>query len=191
LAQVNASFDSFFLRGKPVFYSLTHYYPNPLEVMQEPWIQWQVVLPREIEHKSYNDIRKVAFKALRVLGMNTGLSHLEWFRRSDGSIAISEVAARPPGAQITSMISYANDFDAAEAWARMMIFDKFDPPTRKYAVGTAYLRGQGHGQVKAVSGLDRLYDEIGNLIVEAYVERNNRRQSLGVLPAIPFEIVRP
>ena len=65
--------------------------------MRNPWIQWSVLLPREIDGPQYDDIRQVAFRALDALGMETGLSHLEWFRRKDGSIAISEVAARPPG----------------------------------------------------------------------------------------------
>ena len=166
---IEHSFDTFSLNGQPVFHSLTQYYPNPLEVLGEPWIQWQVVLPREVEDKKYDDIRYVAFKALEVLGMETGLSHLEWFCRPDGSIVISEVAARPPGAQITSMMSYANDFNAVEAWARMMIFGTFDPPKRKYAVGTAYLRGQGRGKVKAVYGLDQVINEVGHLIVESKI----------------------
>ena len=30
----------------------------------------------------------------------TALTHMEWFRRPDGSVAVSEVGARPPGAQL-------------------------------------------------------------------------------------------
>lgn len=160
------SFDTFTLNGKHVFHSLTHYYPNPLEVMQEPWIQWQVVLPKEIDTRQYDDIRHYAFQTLNVLGMQTGFSHLEWFRRKDGSIAISEVAARPPGAQFPTLISRAHDFDALAAWARLMVFGKFDPPKRKYAAGAAYLRGQGQGRVLAIHGLDQLEKEIGHLVTD-------------------------
>lgn len=163
------SFDTFSLAGKPVFHTLTHYYPNPIEVMREPWIQWQVLLPREVDAPEYDDIRDVAFRTLDVLGMHTGLSHLEWFRRTDGSIAVSEVAARPPGAQITTLISRANDFDAVEAWARMMIFEEFTPPQRQYAVGAAYLRGLGHGHVKAVHGLEQVDREVGHLVTDAKI----------------------
>ncbi|MCB9314981.1 MAG: ATP-grasp domain-containing protein [Lewinellaceae bacterium] len=99
------SFDTYSLNGKPVFHSLSHYYPNPLEAMREPWIQWQVLLPREVLAPAYDDIRDAAFKALDCLGMHTGISHMEWFRRPDGSLAISEVAARPPGAQFTTLMS--------------------------------------------------------------------------------------
>lgn len=163
------SFDTFSLDGKPVFHSLSHYYPNPLEAMREPWIQWQVVLPREVDDPKFDDIRREAFRTLEVLGMGTGISHLEWFRRPDGSIAISEVAARPPGAQLLTLMSRACDFDAITAWARMMIFGEFEAPERKYAVGAAYLRGQGKGRVRAVRGLDEVYREVGHLITDTKI----------------------
>ena len=38
-------------------------------------------------------------RALAALGMGTGLSHMEWFLRKDGSPVVSEVGARPPGAK--------------------------------------------------------------------------------------------
>lgn len=160
------SFDTFSLHGKPVFHSLTHYYPNPIEVVRAPWIQWQVILPREIDAPQYDDIRQIAFKTLETLGMTTGLTHLEWFRRKDGSIAISEVAARPPGAQIPTLLSRANDFDAITAWARLMVYEEFRPPQRKYAVGCAYLRGMGSGRVLAVHGLEEVNRQVGHLITD-------------------------
>jgi formate-dependent phosphoribosylglycinamide formyltransferase (GAR transformylase) len=163
------SFDTFSLGGRAVFSSVSHYFPNPIAVMEEPWIQWQVVVPREVDTLAYDDIREVGQRALAVLGMETGLSHLEWFRRPDGSIAVSEVAARPPGAQITTLISRASDFDALEAWARMVIFGAFVVPERKYAVGAAYLRGMGTGLVRAVHGLEQVEQQWGHLITDAKI----------------------
>jgi hypothetical protein len=91
---------------------------------------------------------------------------MEWFRRKDGSVAISEVAARPPGAQITTLVSRANDVDFLRLWANLMVFEQFDPPERKYAVGAAYLRGQGSGRVRAIHGLDQVEREVGPLITD-------------------------
>jgi hypothetical protein len=98
--------------------------------------------------------------------MDTGVSHCEWFRRADGSVAISEIGARPPGAQITTMISRANDIDFVKAWVTLMIHGAFELPTRRYAVGTAYLRGQGAGRVQQVEGLDVVERELGHLICD-------------------------
>jgi len=165
------SFDAVTVRGRPVWHSLTHYAPGPLEVLENPWIQWTVLLPREVDHPRYDDVRAVAARALGALGADTGLSHMEWFRRADGSIAVSEIAARPPGAQFTTLISWAHDVDFYRAWARLVVFERFDPPPRRYAAGIAFLRGQGRGTVRAIHGLDRAQVELGPLVVEVRLPR--------------------
>ena len=161
------SFDSVCRGGRLVWYSSTDYYPGPLEVIEKPWIQWCVVLPREKDRPDVARFRPYAERALQTLGLVDGLSHMEWFRRADGSYAISEVGARPPGAQFTTLISYAHDVDLYAAWARLMIFDEFDPPERRYAAGAAFLRGQGKGRVVAIHGLDEARRVVGELAVEA------------------------
>lgn len=161
------TFDSVLIDGKLVWHSITRYFPTPLQVLKNPWIQWCVLLPREIDHPHFDDIRKVAVSGLHALGLRTGLSHMEWFRRTDGSIAVSEVGARPPGGQVTSLHGFAHDFDIHEAWARLMVFGEFKKQERKFAAGAAFLRGQGQGRVRAVYGLDKIRQELGNLIVEA------------------------
>jgi hypothetical protein len=168
------SFDTVTVAGRPVWHSLTHYRPGPLEVMENPWIQWTVLLPREVDHPRYDDVRHVGFAALDALGMGTGLSHMEWFRRKDGSIAVSEVAARPPGAQFTTLMSYAHDFDLYRAWAPLMVHDRFDPPPRRFAAGIAFLRGQGTGRVRRIHGLERAQQELGHLVAEVRLPRSGQ-----------------
>src|SRR6266566_956861 len=145
--------------------------PTTLEVLRNPWMQWVVLLPRDIGGPEYAGIRQVAPQALKALGLTTGLTHMEWFRRPDGSVAVSEVGARPPGAQITSMLCYAHDFDLYTAWARLMVDGGFDPPERKWSAGTVYLRGQGAGQVIAIHGLDALPPEVASLVVDSRLPR--------------------
>jgi len=171
------SFDSVLLDGHLVWYSISRYMPSPLEVMENPWIQWCVLLPRHIDTPEYATIRDVAFRALTALGMRTGLSHMEWFRRADGSVAVSEVGARPPGAQFTTLLSYAHDLDFYSAWPRLMIFNEFTPPPRVYAAGAAYVRAQGTGRVKQIRGLDQAQRELGHLVVEAKLPRADQSPS--------------
>jgi len=175
------SLETISIGGRAVWHSLTHYYPTPLEVVRNPWIQWCVLCPREVDDARYDDIRKAGSRALEVLGMETGLSHMEWFRRADGTIAISEVAARPPGAQITTLNSRAHDIDFVRAWAQLMVFGTFERPTRKYAVGVAFLRGQGSGRIQHVHGLDQIGREMGSLIVDV------KLPSPGQAPAASYE----
>jgi hypothetical protein len=174
------SFDTVCIRGRPVWHSLSRYTPTPLEVLRNPWIQWCVMIPRDIDAPKWDDVRRVGFRALEVLGQGTGVSHMEWFRKKDGGIAVSEIAARPPGAQFCTLISYAHDFDFYKAWARLVVFEEFDAPERKYACGAAYLRGQGEGdRVAAIHGLDVLQKELGALVVEAKLPRAGQGPSGG------------
>jgi biotin carboxylase len=161
------TFDSVTVGDQTVFSSIADYLPTPLEVLRQPWIQWTVLLPRELDDPRYDSIWEIGPAALQALGVRDALTHMEWFRRPDGSVAVSEVAARPPGAQITSMLGYVHDVDFYRIWAELVILGRFDLPERRYAAGTAYLRGQGRGRVRAVHGVDELQREIGQLVVEA------------------------
>ena len=174
---VEHSFDAVTLGGRPVWHSLSRYDPSPLEVLREPWIQWCVMIPREIDDPRYDDVRRAGFRALEVLGMAGGVSHMEWFRRGDGSLAISEIAARPPGAQFCTLISAAHDFDFYGAWARSVVFDAFEAPPRRFAAGAAYLRGQGEGKVASLRGLEAAQKELGDLVVEARLPRPGQTPS--------------
>jgi biotin carboxylase len=171
------SFDSVVIDGRLVFWSVSRYLPAPLTVMENPWIQWCVLLPRDLA--GYEDIRAVGARALGVLGLTSGMTHLEWFRRPDGSVAVSEVAARPPGAQFTSLLSYAHDADFYEAWPRIVVENRFEPPARHWAVGAAYVRGQGAGRVRRIHGLDVAQRELGGLVVEARLPQPGETQGAG------------
>ncbi len=163
------TFDSVTVGGTSVWSSIADYRPPPLEVLRTPWIQWTVVVPRDISGPRYEGIHRWGPAALKALGVTDALTHMEWFARPDGSVAVSEVAARPPGAQLSSMHGYAHDFDLYRAWTEVVIHGRFDVPERRYAAGTAYLRGLGRGRVRAVHGLDAVQQQIGHLVVEARI----------------------
>ncbi len=83
-------------------------------------------------------IRAIAPTALRVLGLRTGLTHLEWFRRPDGSIAVSEVAVR---AVTLGRIS--------------------QPIERRYNTASIFKRARGAGRITRCEGIDELLAEFG------------------------------
>lgn len=160
--------DTISVNGKAIWHSITRYLPTPLEVLRNPWMQWRVLTPREIDVPEYDDIRRIGERALRALGMESNMSHLEWFRRPDGRVAVGEVGARPPGSRIFTALNWANDYDMYYAWIRLMILNQFTPPKeRKYAVGTAFFRGIGTGEVVAVHGLEGVLQDYRHLVVEA------------------------
>jgi hypothetical protein len=167
LSGAEHSFDTVTLGGRTLWASVSDYRPPPLEVLRTPWVQWTVVLPHDIGGPEYAEIHRVGPAAVQALGIRDAFSHMEWFARPDGSVAISEVGARPPGAQIGPMIGFAHDVDFFSLWGRLVLQDTFEPPERRYACGTAYLRGMGRGRVRAVHGVDEVQRDLGHLVVAA------------------------
>lgn len=171
------TFDSVTLDGQTVWSSIADYHPAPLDVLRTPWMQWTVVLPHDIDGPEYAEIKKVGPAALEALGVQTALSHMEWFERPDGSVAISEVGARPPGAQIAAMIGFSHDVDFFDLYARLILLDSFEVPQRRWASGTAYLRGMGRGRVRAVHGLEEVNRDVGHLVVDVRLPQPGQRSS--------------
>ena len=165
------TFDSVTLDGRTLWSSISDYTPPPLEVLRTPWVQWTVVLPRDIDGPEYAEIRRIGPAALEALGVSTAFSHMEWFARPDGTVAISEVGARPPGAQLANMIGLSHGVDFQTLYAELVLLDRFTEPTRAWATGTAYLRGMGRGRVRGLRGLEEVQAKVGHLVVDAKLPR--------------------
>ena len=162
------SCDSLILGGVPQLMSISHYRPSCLTVLENPWIQWCTLLPRVDQGPGYDDVRALGARAIAALGLDAGFTHMEWFRRTDGSLAIGEIAQRPPGAHLTRMFGLAYDINPYRMWARAVIEGEFAGPwPRAYAVGCAYLRGIGRGRITAVTGVKQAHDAIGAVVVES------------------------
>ena len=162
------SFETMTIDGNVRAHSISRYLPPCLEALENPWIQWACVLPRDISGPAYDGARAMGVGAVKALGLDTGMTHMEWFRRRDGSLAIGEIAQRPPGANITRMTGLAHDIDAYRAWAQAVVDGVFEGPWhRKYSVGCAFLRGMGEGRVASVTGVHETNEAIGRWVVEA------------------------
>lgn len=162
------------IKGVPVWRSSTRYLPSPLEVLETPWKQYCVLLPREENDEEFARFHDVNTKALAALFGNaastaagTALTHMEWFLRDDGSSLVNEVGVRPPGVQIMPLMSLAHETDFWDDWTRLIALDKFDPKPRKWASGAAFFRGQGSGDhVAKVEGIEAAVEEVGDALIE-------------------------
>lgn len=154
--------------GEVRLLSCSRYYPSCLEAVENPWVQWCCLLPRELPEAEFAEAKTLGLRAIAALGLHQGVTHMEWFRRDDGRVAIGEIALRPPGANISLMTGLAHGMDMYRAWARAEIDGAFDGPyTRSFAVGSAFLRGMGRGRVASVRGVKELQQRIGPRVVEA------------------------
>ncbi|MEZ6185638.1 MAG: hypothetical protein R3F62_11590 [Planctomycetota bacterium] len=166
------TFETVSIRGKPVWSSSTYYLPGPLEVVESPWIQYCVLLPKEQYGPHSEPFVEINARSLSALGMHTGLSHMEWFLTPSGKRVISEVAARPPGVNIMAINSLAHETDMWTLWARLMVHETFEIGPRKWAAGSAFLRGSGPGRTVAkVEGLEEVLRDLGDVVVEHRLPR--------------------
>ena len=141
-------------------------------------MQWVCLLPRRVDGPEFDEARNVGFAAVQRLGMHSGMTHMEWFRRPDGRVAVGEIAMRPPGAQFVSLMGWAYDTDMYRAWARAAVDEAYDGPfERKWAVSIAYLRGQGAGRVATIQGLEAAQRSVGSLVVEAHLPQVGQPRS--------------
>ncbi len=160
------SFETITVGGKARFYSINHYHPTPLEVMENDWLQWVVTCPWS--RTGMDDAIAMGLQAVEQLGMDDGMTHMEWFRLPDGKLAIGEIAMRPPGAQFVRLMSVAHGADMYRAWARAVVDSAFDGPyEQRFSVGMVYLRGPGQGRVLGITGVRQTREAIGKYVVEA------------------------
>ena len=162
------------VRGKPVWRSGTRYFPSPLEVLETPWIQYCVLLPREDVDTEWTRFHQVNDAALAALfgdaaqtAAGTALTHMEWFLRDDGGSLVNEVGVRPPGVGIMPLMGLAHEANFFARWAELIAFDRFTPPARRWSAGQAFFRGQGDGdRIAEVSGVEAAVEAAGEALVE-------------------------
>jgi len=162
------------IRGEPVWHSGTRYLPSPLEVLESPWMQYCVLLPREDAETVWTRFHPTNARALRALlgdeahsAAGTALTHMEWFVRDNGSALVNEVGIRPPGVLIMQLMSIAHETDFYASWAELIACDRFRPPTRRWSAGAAFFRGQGYGtRVAEVQGIEAAIEAAGDALVE-------------------------
>ncbi len=162
------------VKGKAVWRSGTRYFPTPLEVLESPWIQYCVLLPREDEDTEWTKFHPINDAALAALfgksagtAAGTALTHMEWFLRDDGTSLVNEVGVRPPGVGIMPLMSIAHESDFWADWAELVSFDRFTPKARKWSAGAAFFRGHGGGdRIVAVDGIEEAVQAAGDALVE-------------------------
>jgi phosphoribosylaminoimidazole carboxylase (NCAIR synthetase) len=160
------------IAGKTVWRSGTRYFPTPLEALENQWMQYCVLLPRE-EGDPWTRFHPVNEAALQALfagaspEASTALTHMEWFLTEKDELFVGEVGARPPGVHIMPLMGLAHDTNLVDDWCELIAFDRFTPKPRRWAAGAAFFRGQGKGQrIVSVTGLEAAVEAAGDALVE-------------------------
>ena len=161
------SYETITIAGDVRMTSLTRYLPTPLEVMETPWIQWCVLLPRDMHTPEFDGAHELGVATVKALGLETGMTHMEWFLKPNGEAVFGEIGCRAPGAKLVDQMNYTHDIDLFREWARVVTHRKFegkiDP---KYNAAIIFKRAKGHGRITRIEGLDGFLRSYGQHVVE-------------------------
>jgi hypothetical protein len=161
------TYDTVCTAGTVRFDSVAQYFPRPLVFRSEQWISpAQIVLRDPHVVKDLQGGIAMGKRVLEVLGMTSGFTHMEWYRKADGEAVFGEVACRNGGGHFVDMHNLANDVDLFIEWARAVCWEAFEAtPKRLYHVGMVFKRAQGQGRITGIEGLARLRAVCGPWLV--------------------------
>jgi biotin carboxylase len=178
------TFDTLTCKGEILYHNVAWYRPRPLVARTHEWISPQVIALRDVEAKGLQGGVDMGRKVLKALGFDSGFTHMEWYRKSDGEVVFGEIGGRPPGARQVDQMNYACDFDSFREWARIVCWGTMEARIeRKYNVATVFKRAQGQGRIRHIEGLERLRRDFGRSLVwenllPVGAERRNWLQTL-------------
>jgi len=160
------TYDAVSVDGEPRFDSVAQYHPRPLISRTQEWVSPAQIVLRDPHIPQLEDAVAFGRRVLRAMGMGTGFTHMEWFRKPSGEIVFGEIAARAPGGRLVDQMNYANDFDVYREWARVACWRSFDAPIgRRYHVACVFKRAHGSGRIRRIEGLERARNKLGAMLV--------------------------
>lgn len=157
------TYDTVCADGRVAFDSVAQYFPRPLVFRTEEWISPAQIVYAD-PHRTPKLQEGIALGAdvLRVLGMDSGFTHMEWYRKTDGEVVFGEVACRNGGGHFVDMHNWANDIDLFVDWAAAVCgADVRCQPARRYHVGMVFKRAQGTGRIARITGHGALRQACG------------------------------
>jgi biotin carboxylase len=187
------TFDTVSIDGRPAYFNVAQYLPRPLIARTNEWISPIVVVLREVDHPKLRGGMELGLGVLGALGMGSGFTHMEWYRKADGEVVFGEIGGRSPGGHLVDQMNFANDIDLFREWARAVCWKSFEAPiTRKYNAAIVFKRAHGQGVIRHIDGLDRFMREHGRHVAteELLKPGQHRRDWKQTLVSDGFVVVR-
>ena len=160
------TFDTITVNKEIAYYNIAWYRPRPLIARSHEWISPQVIALRDVDRADLQAGVQMGHEVIRALGFDSGFTHMEWYRKSDGEVVFGEIGARPPGAHQVDQMKFACDFDVFRAWGQAVTSGRLDMPIeRNYNVATIYKRARGTGCISRIEGASTLQRRFGEHVV--------------------------
>jgi biotin carboxylase len=187
------TFDTVCIAGRPAFINVAQYLPKPLVARTNEWISPVITTVRELHQPALTDGIALGKRVLSALGMGSGFTHMEWFKKPSGEVVFGEIGCRPGGAHLVDQMNYTCDIDLFREWARAVCWGKFEASTqRKWNAAIIFKRAQGQGRITRIVGLVEFMKRYGEHVVEEKLLRPGtpRRNWKHTLLSDGFLIVR-
>jgi len=167
-------YDTLSIDGEPQLEFAAHYFPPVLEALADRRCSPQIAATNRVELEGYSELRAVGRQVIRVLGIGTGATHMEWFFGAKG-LKVSEIGARPPGERIWDLYCGGNDLDLYSAWGEALTSGRVSTvASRRFATGSIQIRPDRDGKIASYEGVDRVAKRFGAWIWQHDLPRPGR-----------------
>ncbi|TNE91664.1 MAG: ATP-grasp domain-containing protein [Deltaproteobacteria bacterium] len=159
------TYDTVCVDGAPIYENVAQYLPRPLIARSIESIDPIICTVRDLTQPKLQDGLSLGRGVLGALGMGTGFTHMEWYRKADGEVVFGEIGCRPGGARLVDQMNYTSDQDLFLGWAQAVLGHRprLAQP-RKYNAAIVFKRAKGQGRITRIEGLDafkaRYHDRI-------------------------------
>ncbi len=161
------TYDTICVNGRPAFENVAHYLPRPLIARTNEWISPVIITVRDMQQPGLRGGIELGRKVLGALGMGTGFTHMEWYRKSNGEVVFGEIGCRPGGAHLVDQMNMTCDTDFFREWARASCWNAFEGSVeRKYNTAIVFKRALGQGRITRITGLEEYRRRVGGWLVQ-------------------------
>lgn len=161
------TYDAILSGGRTLFENVAWYRPKPLVARQNPWISPQAVCLADIRQSDIAPGVELGRRALKALGLQTGMAHMEWYRSDkDGEAIFGEVGARAPGGRLSHGMNLSCEGDVFKLWAEAITSgETTQSMDKKFNAALVFKRATGGGStITRIDGLERILSESGEHI---------------------------
>ena len=161
------TYDAILSEGRTLFENVAWYRPKPLVARQNPWISPQAICLSDIRQPDIAGGVELGRRALKALGLQTGMAHMEWYRSDkDGEAIFGEVGARAPGGRLSHGMNLSCEGDVFKLWAEAITSgETTQSMEKKFNAALVFKRATGNGRtITRVEGLERILAESGDCI---------------------------
>lgn len=160
------SFDTLTLDGEIRFASVINYSCPPLASTRDR--RQKAIYSFKADWRQdprFAGLEELGRRVIDAVGVDTSITHQEWYRRADGSLLVGEIGARPPGEPLFAIHNFGHDANLFQAWAELNVNHRVVVAAEpKWHVACLGLRAPEPGIITRIHGVDKVCRHLSGLI---------------------------